>query len=167
LSALRAPYGGLVTHAHVLLLASNDGEDPVLESTPAREERAGEWLLLATPGLAQGFAAGDVVRVGVDGAFAVLHRGGNVSINVYSDGTTDMKRSFTLLTDLMASLGGTVEAPDDLHFLVVTCPVSVGFPAIEATMSRWESTGRGPGWCYGNVYDDNGAPLDWWINDRT
>jgi hypothetical protein len=83
------PYRGLVTHDHVLLLADNDGEEPVLESTPAREERAGEWLLLATPGLAQGCAAGDVVRVEAEG------------------------------------------------------------------------------WCYGNVYDDNDAPLDWWIHDRT
>ena len=156
-----------MTHDHVFLLAGNDRQEPVLESTPAGEERAGEWLLLATPGLVQGCAAGDVVRVEADGAFTVLHRGGNVSINVYSDETTDMRRSLTLLTGLIASLGGAVEAPDDLRFLVVTCPVSVGFPAIEATMSRWESTGRGPGWCYGNVYDDNGAPLDWWINDRT
>lgn len=156
-----------MTHDHVLLLASSDGEDPLLESTPAREERTGEWLLLATPGLAQGCAAGDVVRVEVDGAFTVLHRGGNVSINVYSDGTTDMTRSFTLLTDLMASLGGTVEAPDHLRFLVVTCPVSAGFPAIEATMSRWQSAGGGPSWSYGNVYDDNDAPLDWWTHDRT
>jgi hypothetical protein len=91
----------------------------------------------------------------------------DVSVNVYSDGTRDMKRSFTLLTDLMASLGGTVEAPDDLRFLVVTWPVSVGFPAIEAAVSRWESAGGGPGWCYGNVYDDNDAPLDWWTHDRT
>jgi hypothetical protein len=90
-----------------------------------------------------------------------------MSINVYSDGQTDMKRSLTVLTGLITPLGGTVEAPDDLRFLVATCPVSVGFPAIEAAMSRWESSGGGPGWCYGNVYDDNDAPLDWWVHDRT
>jgi hypothetical protein len=160
--AVRLPYGVPVTHDHVALLADNPGGRQVRESTPARSVGVGEWLLLATPGLVQGCAAGDVVRVNDDGSFQVLHRGGNVSVNVYSDGSADMKQSFALLKGLMAPLEATVEAPDDLRFLVVTCPISAGFPAIEEAMGRWVSAGGGPEWCYGNVYDDLDRPLDWW-----
>ncbi len=58
-------------------------------------------------------------------------------------------------------LGGTVEVPPDGRFVVVTVPVQAGFPAIETRMQRWTDA-TGLVWHFGNVYDEDDRPLNWW-----
>ncbi|MEU4223416.1 hypothetical protein AB0F17_03895 [Nonomuraea sp. NPDC026600] len=43
----------------------------------------------------------------------------------------------------------------------MTVPAEIGFPRVESIMSSW-SMATGNGWTYGNVYDESGAPLNWW-----
>jgi hypothetical protein len=58
-------------------------------------------------------------------------------------------------------LGGIIEMPVDRRFIAVTVPVSAGFPAIEEVVERW-TAGRHCPWGYGNVYDADDNPLNWW-----
>lgn len=75
-----------------------------------------------------------------------------------------MSAALASLTKRLRTLGGTVEVPEDRRFVVVTVPVAVGFPAVEAEMQQWqESTGLD--WFFGNVYDEDERPLNWWASE--
>ena len=147
---------------HVGLLAGlrSDGS-PVVEQVPARKLGEGLYLILGSPGLANGCAEGDTVAVDSDGAFEVSERGGNVAVHIYS-GTTVAEPEAAELDRLLQPLRGKCERHPQGRFAVATIPVQAGFPAIESTMQAWASTGRDIEWFFGNVYADDGAPLNWW-----
>ena len=151
-----------VVHEHVELFAGvNRRGEPVLEQVPAEMLEPSRFRVTATPGLAWGCAAGDVLDVHPDGTFDVARRGGSVAIHV----TGRLDQSVVdRLRDEFAPLGATVEAPQDLRFAVVTVQVTHGFPAIErATERAIETATRGTvEWHFGNVYDEQGKPLNWW-----
>ncbi len=112
------------------------------------------------PGLAEGCAEGDVLSVDQDGQFKAHERGGNIAIVSYARrGQTRTPHAQALRA--LLPLGGKVEHPEDGRFLVATVPLTVGFPAIEEALNDWASE-SGCDWSYGNVYDDDDQPLNWW-----
>jgi hypothetical protein len=119
-------------------------------------------LLLGTPALAEGCAAGDTLSIREDGSFKVTRRGGNVAVLSFADPRQPLTVDETeLLRQAMAPLNAVVEMPEGGPFLVVTVPVAASFPAVETAMNDWQRrTGRE--WTYGNVYDENDQPLNWW-----
>ncbi len=132
------------------------------ELVPARPLGEELYLVLATPGMVYGCAAGDTVRVEADGRFAVVRRGGNVAVHIYAKPPLE-RRDIEDLRGRFDPLRGVVEAPAHRRFAVVTVPVSAGFPAIEAALGGWMSVRTDTAeWFFGNVYDDNGAELGWW-----
>ena len=134
---------------------------PVHEELRARHEGGDRYVVLATPGLANGCAAGDTVQVVGDGRFTVVERGGNVAVHVYPVATLE-GREVEALQRLFDPLGGVVEAPEPPSFVVVTVPVSAGFSAIEDAMDIWLAVRSETTWYFGNVYDESGQPLGWW-----
>lgn len=150
---------------HVALLAGDSSQRrQVHEVVPAHRREDGYWDLLGTPALAMGCAAGDVLAVREDGAFEVVSRGGNLAVVSYVPEAQDISAALAALMDGFGPLGGTVETPEDRRFVVVTVPVAVGFPAVEAQMRRWqESTALD--WYFGNVYDEKDEPLRWWASE--
>ena len=90
----------------------------------------------------------------------MLRRGGNVRLVLLPAVAPDDPDVATLDTELQR-LGGIAELPPDRCFIVVTIPVTVGFPVIEAVVNSW-TIDHGCAWEYGNVYDDDGNPLGWW-----
>lgn len=135
--------------------------NPVHEELPARHEGDDRYVVLATPGLANGCAAGDTVLVDDHGRFTVVERGGNVAVHVYPPAVLQT-REVEALQRLFEPLGGVVEAPDPANFVVVTVPVSAGFSAIEDAMDVWLAVRTETTWYFGNVYDEAGQPLGWW-----
>ncbi|MGH2689987.1 MAG: DUF4265 domain-containing protein [Actinomycetota bacterium] len=133
----------------------------VHEEIPARPVGGDRYLLLATPGLATGCAAGDVIRVNEQGRFAVEVRGGYVAVHVYPPEPLE-PRAIEALRHWIVPLGGVVEAPDPAKFAVATVPVTAGFNAIEDAMDAWTSVREETKWFFGNVYDAEGKPLGWW-----
>jgi hypothetical protein len=146
---------------HIRLLAgtASSGE-PVYEVVPAVRTSETEYEILGSPGLATGCAAGDRVRVFEDGTFEIVTRGGNVCVVIYPRTPPD-DDAVAPLQDAVEKLSGLVEAPQDKRFIVVTVPVSAGFPAIQAVAVEWASSNNAE-WYYGNVYDEEDRPLGWW-----
>jgi hypothetical protein len=149
-------------HPHVTLFAGRraDGH-AVYEPVPATAVAPGVYDILASPAMVYGCAAGDQIRVAEDGTFEVLHRGGNLCL-VLLPAAPPADLDVAVLSTEFQRLRGVVELPQDRRFIVVTVPVTAGFPAIEAAVNSW-TTGRGCAWEYCNVYDDDGNPLGWWI----
>jgi Domain of unknown function (DUF4265) len=104
------------------------------------------------------------VKVEPDGRFTVISRGGNVAIHIWSrsDLSPDQIGS---LRDRFSRLGGIAEVPRRAKFAVVTVPVASGFPAIEEAIKDWVDAQEAVEWYYGNVYDADDRPLNWWAAD--
>jgi hypothetical protein len=148
-------------HTHVRLLAGpgKDGR-AVYELVPASAVETGVYDVLASPAIAYGCAAGDRIRVAEDGRFGVLRRGGNICL-VLLPRARPTETEVGDLTAAFRRLGGIVESPPDGRFIVVTVPASAGFPAVEEAANHWTAARDCP-WEYGNVFDDDGNPLNWW-----
>ena len=121
------------------------------------------YLILCSPGLVEGIAAGDLIRLDNPelGTFSVVRRGGNISVKIaWPRGQNDKSRLDMIKTemnDLGARLDGSIG-----HAAVFTIPVLVGFDRIETAFNRVAADIEGADWWYGNVYDDRGNPLGWW-----
>jgi hypothetical protein len=132
------------------------------EPVPARKLPDETFQILASPGLVEGIAAGDVVRVldHVLGTFEVVLRGGNVSIKIISPGSIQplIKR----LQEDFERIGGWIDGKIE-RAAVFTVPVKVGFRPMEELMARIIAAFPGLVWYYGNVYGADGVtPLKWW-----
>lgn len=150
------------TERHLLLLVEHRQGKPLKEPVHAEEVGPGMYRLFHSPGLVQGIAAGDEFRmVDGDGAFEVIRRGGNLSIQVFSKEPVAPFRAE--LVERVGQLGGSLDGAID-RGLVFTVPVSVGFRAVEAVFNEWVAEHPGWEWYFGNVYDpvDGVTPLGWW-----
>jgi hypothetical protein len=156
------------TGAVRLLVSPGPSARAVYEDVSARPTTNGEWVLGASPGLALGTAAGDVVEVDRDGAFRVISRGGNVAVHVGAPAAASSQRD--ALTQAIRALGGWLDSRgwtrDGTSSLsVYTIPVAAGFPAIQGALDAFSSAAPGSEWYYANVYDpaDDKTPLNWWL----
>jgi len=64
------------------------------------------------------------------------------------------------------ALGGWLDGGSDnenSHLLIYTIPHAAGFQAIEDVFKDLSKFIDLDKWMYGNVYDDNGVPLNWWV----
>ncbi|MFC3993658.1 DUF4265 domain-containing protein [Actinoplanes siamensis] len=147
--------------AHVRLLAGlGAGGQLVYETVLTRIVEPDLHLVLGTPAFVEGIAAGDQIRVRAGGAFEVVRRGGNICLLVVPE-SAPRPEDLTPLRDAFDELGGIVELPPDRRFIVITVPAAAGFDAVEAAIDGWTGP-RGHHWEYGNVYDPDGNPLNWW-----
>jgi hypothetical protein len=156
-----------VNHVYVHLLAGHKADgDRVLEAVPAAP--AGEpstFRLIATPGLVEGTAAEDIVRVEADGSFDVVRRGGNLAVHVFARGLAD--EAYSNLEADVERLGGYLDGGGGTHQTTVrvfTVPVAAGFAAVEAAFNAFAKQHPEAHWSFGNVYDpaDGVTPLNWW-----
>ena len=120
----------------------------------------GTLRVLASPGLVQNIARGDVVRILDEaGRFEVLKRAGNVAVQVFCDDGVGGMAPVRQILGADGEIDGATEG-----LLVLTFAVSIGFPRIEALVEAVCTEVQAGGWQYGNVYaDDEGrVPLNWW-----
>jgi Domain of unknown function (DUF4265) len=148
---------------HVRLWAGDTSAgEPVFEMVPAEHLGDSRYRLLGTPGLALGCAADDLISVTADGRHQVEERGGNVAAVAYLEPEARSSSALDSLRTSMEPLGALVEAPADLHFLVVTVPVTATFNAIEGVLTTWSDLTPGSSWYFANVFDADDKPLNWW-----
>ncbi|MFI5480582.1 DUF4265 domain-containing protein [Streptomyces rubiginosohelvolus] len=150
-------------HCHVALRAGFAGSGkPVFETLPARAVASGSYELTGSPGMVEGCAAGDLLKVDADGLFQVERRGPNLCIQAFGRPPFDAE-SLESLTIAFVPLGGLVEAPADRRFIVVTVPAAAGFPAVEAVMDLWATDlSVLVEWGFSNVFGPDAEPLNWW-----
>jgi hypothetical protein len=140
-----------------------DGK-PMRESIPAEKLAGNRYRMLASPGFANEFASGDVIElIDNDGRFRVVQRGGNVCVQIFFRGDKDFaKKEFgRRLAALDGWLDGGTEGKGG-NLLIYTIPHTAGFPAIEGAFENLPNHIELDEWMYGNVYADDGAPLNWW-----
>ncbi|MBB4740844.1 hypothetical protein BJY16_004303 [Actinoplanes octamycinicus] len=151
----------LAGHSHVRLVAGlGAGGQLVYETVLTRTIEPDLHLVLGTPAFVEGIAAGDRIRLRAGGGFEVVERGGNICLLVVP-GDPPGPDDLAPLRDSFDDLGGIVELPPDRRFIVITVPAAAGFDAVEAAIDEWTGP-RGFHWEYGNVYDSDGKPLNWW-----
>lgn len=152
--------GGCEDHIRLHVEGSDDGTQPV----PARRLPDGTFEILYSPGFVEGVAAGDIIRVtnAKTGTFEVVRRGGNLAVKVFRE--PEIRSVLAWLEPRFAELSARIDGHIERAF-VLTIPVRTGFTAVEAAMSAASAEFSGLEWYYGNVYDEEGRPLNWWTHD--
>ncbi|MFF0596041.1 DUF4265 domain-containing protein [Streptomyces antibioticus] len=124
-------------HGHVALrIGAAASGKPVYETLPARAIGPDTYELTGSPGLVEGCAAGDVLKVAADGTFQVEHRGPNLCVQTFGDPPFTATSLEALIT-AFTPLNGLVEAPTDRRFIVITVPATAGVPTVERVMESW------------------------------
>lgn len=92
--------------------------------------------VLASPTLLMGFAAGDILRVHIDGTFELLRCGPNACLRVFASPalTADKVERLRAAFDPLA---GLVETPPDLRLAVLTVPWAAGAQRIKELIAAW------------------------------
>lgn len=127
------------------------------------------YRLRSIPAFAYGLASGDTFRVidPASGKFVVLDRGQQVTVRVFVTGSLERPDIHSLIKAVLQAHGqyevgrndaGTTSA----SLLLLSLDVKIGFATIESMLRVAE--GPDVRWEYGNVYDANGAPLNWWAH---
>ena len=152
----------MAVERHVHLLVEDLGGKPTQEPVHVIDLGGERFRLLHSPGFVQGIAAGDEFQIlDEQGAFRVLHRSGNIAVQVFSEVPVEpMVGDFTRR---VAEIGGVLDGRIE-QGMVFTIPIQAGFPTIEALFNELVAAHAGMEWLYGNVYDprDGMTPLDWW-----
>jgi uncharacterized protein DUF4265 len=144
---------------------TSDGK-PFYEEVPVDPIGPDRFRVLASPGLLDGLAAGDVFERRADGRFEVIERSGNLAVQIwYPDEDLGKRVDAELLPDVQA-LGGWLDGRTK-GGSVLTFPLSAGFPRIEKALDEWVATAPAARWSYANVYDADGwTPLRWWEKEE-
>ena len=87
-----------------------------------------------------------------------VERGGNLCLRVFMREPNEALEQ--QLTGEIEKLGGHLDISSE-RALVYSIHFGVGFQAIEKLLDANVKTGE-VRWLYGNVYDDQGEPLNWW-----
>ncbi|WP_313297302.1 DUF4265 domain-containing protein [Diaphorobacter sp.] len=134
----------------------------VREKLPVINYQDGSMKVLASPGLALGFAKDDVVKVLDENTYPkILKRSGYLCIQIYAKKIKEENLtsfSSVMKTIFNASIDGWTE-----NNIAVSICVRFGFERIEKELNyycelfNWE-------WYFGNVYntEDEVTPLNWW-----
>lgn len=145
-------------HINLIVEGSEGGTQPVEVELIS----ASVYRILYSPGFVEDVAAGDIIRVTDEaaGKFEVIEYGGNVSVKI-SD-TSRIIEKLPEIDDILSKVGARRDGNLE-HVAVWTIPVELGFEAIEASVIKACELLEEPVWWYGNVYDSQNKPINWWL----
>jgi hypothetical protein len=148
---------------HVLLRVGEKASgEAAFEAVHVLPLEGRQYLLEFSPGLAYGIAAGDEFELSDDGTYRILKRGGNIAARAFFDQSIQQRSQE--LTSLVLALGGRLDGSTN-QGLAYTIPLEAGFKAIESVFTQFVAANAGTIWEFGNVYADDGKPLNWWQSD--
>lgn len=136
----------------------------VLLAEPLGENR---YIVQSIPAFIYGLAYGDEIEVeNIDtGEFQIVKHGGHVTLRVFLTGPLERAEIDGLIERIteasgLHEIGKNAKANTDSSLLLLSVPVSIGFPRIEEAMKDVQNIDAK--WEYGNIYSEDGAPLNWW-----
>lgn len=144
-------------HINLKVEGSDGGTQPVeVEAVSPNVYR-----ILYSPGFVEDVAAGDIIRVtdNAKGEFEVIEYGGNVSVKI-SDSSSIIDKLTEI--DIILSKVGARRDGNLERVAVWTIPVDSGFKNIESAIEDACTLLQEPIWWYGNVYDSDNNPINWW-----
>ncbi|CAH0993119.1 hypothetical protein SIN8267_03258 [Sinobacterium norvegicum] len=134
----------------------------VMEKVAVRYLEDGQVEMLHSPGFVKGVARGDLLTLG-DNGFEVTVRAGLVAIQIYK--RENIEQLEPSLTEQLKTLDGRRDIKTE-RVLAYSVPAESGFAAIEQVMNDLAKANDDVQWVYGNVYDADGEPLNWWMNEK-
>jgi hypothetical protein len=136
------------------------------EEVPVEGLGGDRYRALASPGLLDGLASGDVFERREDGTFDVTERSGNLCVQIWYPEEDLGERIDAGLLGGVQALGGWLDGRT-ARGSVLTFPLSAGFPRIEKLLDDFVATAPAARWSYANVYDADGwTPLRWWEGEQ-
>ncbi len=144
-----------------LIAGTNPTGQPIIEQVPVRIlEDEGKLQLVKSPAFIQGLAAGDTITYNADAKdYTLVKRSGHLAIRVFCRGDTE-KLAESLGPEL-EKLGGELDTENE-RMIIFSAHVSLGFQKIEDILNDHVGEDSDSIWLYGNVYDGEGKPLNWW-----
>jgi hypothetical protein len=140
----------------------DDDGDPITEALLAVPLGQGRYRLVRSPLIAAGLAAGDVFEVdGNPPHVRVIERAGNIAVQLWAKQGLTMDDVYEL-RESAARVGGTLDG-HNTGFAAYTFPAKAGFRMIERILDDFVDRHTQYSWTYGNVYDEDDQPLNWWI----
>jgi Domain of unknown function (DUF4265) len=145
-----------------LLATLKESGQPVFEEVPVDVLGPNRYRLLASPGILDGLAAGDVFTVDpISHLYRVHERGGNLCVQVWYPGLDLAGRVDAELVPAVVAMGGTLDGREQ-ELSSFTIPLSAGMASIETLLNDWVDHADGATWSFGNAYEEDGVtPLDW------
>ena len=145
-----------------LLAGRKPSGEPVFEEVPVEALDERRYRLLASPGLLDGLASGDVFERADDGSYAVVTRSGNLCVQVWYPHQDLHARVDAELLPEVNALGGWLDGRSP-GISAFTVPVHATFARIKEIFDAWVAKLPGSGWSFANVYAADGeTPLGWW-----
>lgn len=148
-----------------LLIDNAGGRREVVLAEPWGE--ANVFIIQSIPAFTYGLGLKDTVRLlnPESGSYEVITRAKQIVVRLYVDGSLDKPEIKSIIDDVL-DLGGCFEVgkntdqADGKSLLLIALSLKVGFGKIEDLLRGF--SGVGCQWEYGNVYDSDGNPLNWW-----
>lgn len=125
------------------------------------------FIVQSIPAFTYGVGLKDIIRLldRESGRYEVVTRGKEVVVRLYVDGSLDKSEIKSLIDDVVSSggcfeVGKNSDETNGKSLLLFALSVGLGFGKIESLFKPFGSGGYQ--WEYGNVYDEEGNPLNWW-----
>ena len=140
-----------------------EGAPPANESLEVELLGANRFLLMHSPALVEGLAAGDEFEL-IGATPRVLRHGGNLVVWFYfAMELAQQPLAVRRVREVLESIGGRLDGGGTVT-LIFTVPLESGFERIAQTMDSLVATTPGSSWMYGNVYSTlDDTPLNWWL----
>ncbi|WP_188152236.1 DUF4265 domain-containing protein [Teredinibacter waterburyi] len=143
-----------------LIAGQHPDGSPVMEKLQVLTLEDGNLQLQRSPAFLRGVARGDLIVVDSSKqTHTLVRRSGNLCIRVIA--RSNISDIATELTPALEKMGATLDF-ENARMLVFSIHVSCGFSAIEDVLNRYSGQDGLSTWFYGNVYDQDMQPLNWW-----
>ncbi|MBY0548240.1 MAG: DUF4265 domain-containing protein [Candidatus Obscuribacterales bacterium] len=146
----------------IILKGARAGRGEMVEVEAAPNAR---FTVFEAPAFVEGLAVGDVFELAPEelSGFKVTYHSGNLTIwLMLPEGAVYREEDRPGLDAVIGELGGVFDGCAVKKILIFSVHVTAMFDQIEKLMERLTEKYPGSTWQYGNVYDWENKPLNWW-----